>query len=103
MALNKQQVDYHNEQFRLAALSLGFTEHDANTFFRVLQHFFSFKCLPAETFVAANGPLLHSICTDVSCPSAKTSNCTAYPNNGTSPEPQPASVQKRDLLGLVSY
>ena len=90
MSLSKLQISYHNEQFRLAALSLGFSKKDAQTFFNVLQQFFNFKCLPASTFVAANGPQLNSVCTHPDCPAGKGSDCTAYDNGGTFPDPGPA-------------
>lgn len=90
MSLDRTQINYHNEQFRLAALSLGFTRADATTLFNVLQYFFNAKCLPASTQVAANGPQLHSVCTDATCPSRKYSDCTPYPNGGVFPDPGPA-------------
>ncbi|KAK0307676.1 hypothetical protein LTR91_004963 [Friedmanniomyces endolithicus] len=92
MALDPYEIGYFITQVGLSAASFGVAQSDINIVASALFSLFSYKCEPPVTVVPAQGPVLDSICVDVTCPAAPNAMCGLYDNmNGTSPSPATAS------------
>ncbi|KAK0262483.1 hypothetical protein LTS09_003194 [Friedmanniomyces endolithicus] len=92
MALDPYEIGYFITQVGLSAASFGVAQSDITDVTSALFSLFSYKCEPPVTVVPAQGPVLDSICVDVTCPAAPNAMCGLYDNmNGTSPSPATAS------------
>ncbi len=92
MGLDPYEIGYFITQVGLSAASFGVAQSDITDVASALFSLFSYKCEPPVTVVPAQGPVLDSICVDVTCPAAPNAMCGLYDNmNGTSPSPATAS------------
>lgn len=66
MALDKYEVGWFIQQVGLAATSLGVSAADATAVGAALVKYFDYRCLEPAQVIPGSGPLLQSICTDVS-------------------------------------
>lgn len=92
MALDPNQIGYFITQVGLSAASFGVAQSDISAVASALFSLFDYKCSPPVTVVPEQGPVLDSICLDVTCPLDPHAMCGLYDNmNGTSPSPATAS------------
>ncbi|KAK1044441.1 hypothetical protein LTS16_007276 [Friedmanniomyces endolithicus] len=80
MALDPYEIGYFITQVGLSAASFGVAQSDITDVTSALFSLFSYKCEPPVTVVPAQGPVLDSICVDVTCPAAPNAMCGLYDN-----------------------
>ncbi|POS79228.1 hypothetical protein DHEL01_v202386 [Diaporthe helianthi] len=78
MELDHYEVSYFIQQVGLAASSFGVAEDDITAVATALDKLFNYRCLPPATVIKEQGPQLHSICTDETCPLAEGAVCDDY-------------------------
>ncbi|KAG8156298.1 hypothetical protein KVR01_013833 [Diaporthe batatas] len=89
MDLNHYEVSYFIQQVGLAASSFGVTNDDITAVADALDKLFNHRCLPPATAIKEQGPQLHSICIEETCPLAEGAVCDKY-EPATPPASPPA-------------